>query len=492
MSGDRTVRQLLALRPGVACVRAGARVLYLTGGLAAQPIGRPTPALRRLLHRLAGPPCPPEELPGCQAPEVADPGDLDGDPTGVGGVGGVLAQLLTGGWLTVTVARGRDRLYTLAPDRPPPGPPPAHAPATAILSRFTLIRRDGDELVVESPLSWCRIHLHDPRLLAAVVAGLATPPDAVPPATPDPATPGPGADQVAQRLRRDLWWAGMIEPASEPADAELRLRQWEPHELWFHDRSRIGRRRLGAEFGGTWWARGRFDPVPARATRFPGTVVDLHRPDLDALRQTDPPLTAVLEDRRSVRTHDDSRALTADQLGEFLYRCARNRSVRSSGGVEYLSRPYPSGGSFYELELYPVVRHVTGLASGMYHYDPQEHRLERVTGPGAAVRRLLLAATWSTGPTTDPQVLIVITARFGRVMWKYEQMGYSVILKNVGVLYQTMYLVATAMGLAPCGQGGGEPAAFAAASGLDPLVESSVGEFLLGSCPPPGQGSGAG
>lgn len=46
-----------------------------------------------------------------------------------------------------------------------------------------------------------------------------------------------------------------------------------------------------------------------------------------------------------------------------------------------------------------------------------------------------------------------------------------------------MYLVATAMGLAPCALGNGDPALFAAASGIDALEETSVAEFALsGKC----------
>lgn len=60
-------------------------------------------------------------------------------------------------------------------------------------------------------------------------------------------------------------------------------------------------------------------------------------------------------------------------------------------------------------------------------------------------------------------------------------MAYATTLKNVGVLYQTMYLVATAMGLAPCALGGGDSDRFAAAVGSDYYTETSVGEFLLGS-----------
>jgi hypothetical protein len=54
----------------------------------------------------------------------------------------------------------------------------------------------------------------------------------------------------------------------------------------------------------------------------------------------------------------------------------------------------------------------------------------------------------------------------------------------VGVLYQTMYLVATAMGLAPCALGGGDSALFSEAVGANSLEESSVGEFILGSARP--------
>ena len=60
-------------------------------------------------------------------------------------------------------------------------------------------------------------------------------------------------------------------------------------------------------------------------------------------------------------------------------------------------------------------------------------------------------------------------------------MAYALILKNLGALYATMYLTATAMQLAPCALGGGDSELFCAAAGIDPLEEPPVGEFLLGS-----------
>jgi SagB-type dehydrogenase family enzyme len=94
---------------------------------------------------------------------------------------------------------------------------------------------------------------------------------------------------------------------------------------------------------------------------------------------------------------------------------------------------------------------------------------------------LLRDAARPAALTDLPQVVITIAARFQRLSWKYESIAYSVLLKDVGVLYQTMYLVATAMALAPCALGGGDSDLFAAAAGLDYYSETSVGEFLLGS-----------
>jgi len=84
---------------------------------------------------------------------------------------------------------------------------------------------------------------------------------------------------------------------------------------------------------------------------------------------------------------------------------------------------------------------------------------------------------------TPPQVSILVAARFGRAMWKYESMAYALILKHVGVLYEALYLTATAMGLACCALGGGNSQAFAGATGLAPHLEGSVGEFVVGSRP---------
>src|SRR5262249_59793777 len=91
------------------------------------------------------------------------------------------------------------------------------------------------------------------------------------------------------------------------------------------------------------------------------------------------------------------------------------------------------------------------------------------------------AAEATAIPEDSVQVLLILAARFARVAWKYESIAYALTLKHVGVVFQTMYLAATAMGLGPCAVGGGDADLFARAAGTDYCAGTSVGGVLLGS-----------
>ena len=92
-------------------------------------------------------------------------------------------------------------------------------------------------------------------------------------------------------------------------------------------------------------------------------------------------------------------------------------------------------------------------------------------------------ATTLASCSSGSEVLITLAARFGRMSWKYQGMAYAAILKHVGVMYQQLYLVATALGLAPCAIGAGNSDRFAAAAGTHYYEETSVGEFVLSGQP---------
>ena len=76
-------------------------------------------------------------------------------------------------------------------------------------------------------------------------------------------------------------------------------------------------------------------------------------------------------------------------------------------------------------------------------------------------------------------MLLLLVARFGRLQFKYSGVAYAAALKEVGVIYQALYLTATALGIGGCALGGGDSLVFEQASGLDRWDEGSIGEFLL-------------
>lgn len=169
------------------------------------------------------------------------------------------------------------------------------------------------------------------------------------------------------------------------------------------------------------------------------------------------------------------------QFGEFLWLSARNRADGNAAGV--VSRPYPSGGAAYSLELYPVLapRSVAGIPAGIYRYRPETHALDTVsTFPGHSVPLLTEAAAALGAPGHAP-VAIVVTSRFERVSSSYGELAYSLVLTEVGGLVQTMYLVAEYLGLAACAVGGG-PLDGLMAQVIDApdLIEPVVGELVIG------------
>ncbi|MCA9711234.1 MAG: SagB family peptide dehydrogenase [Myxococcales bacterium] len=411
---------------------------------------------------------------------------------------GDLSPLERRGLLQRSVAWNGELLLTARPTCRPPGregmmPTPA---SVYRLSRFTLIRREGARIIVESPAAWARAIVHD-RALMPLLHDLG---EAV-----------PGTElarlcaQLPERIVRAvvalLHHAGLVCHArEEPCDDEKGSTaapprasfdedtapgpaQWAFHDLLFHGRTRYGNNL--EPLGKTYPFRARLDPPPALRPHSGVPRLCLPRPDLAQLVEHDPPFAAVVEARRSVR-RPGRVALPLSALGELLFRTMRVRELSSptaERAYEFSDRPHPSAGACHPLETYLAVDRCEGLEPGLFRYLPREHALEPVCGSEGGVDRLLVDAAHATGVAERPQVLMVLAARFARVSWAYGPLSYSLILKEVGVVFQSVYLAATAMGLGACALGVGNSRVFAELVGVDPLVETSVGEILLGSMP---------
>jgi SagB-type dehydrogenase family enzyme len=352
-----------------------------------------------------------------------------------------------------------------------------------VLSRFAYMRRRGDDLVLESPRAGALFRICDPAI-AAALAKLSTP-------------------QKLKDLRRQSGFPGIeflallagceiifkVDPAKKnslrSAEGDDDLVVWDFHDLLFHARSTEGRH--ANPLGGTYPHAGMIAPLPAIRPRWPGRKIDLHQFAAEPAEETSR-VVALLRQRRSIRDFDDRRPVTLAELAQFLDGAARVLSQATtpadpSGSIPamtYKMRPYPSAGASYELELYLAVKACEGLAPGFYHYDAGGHALTLIDAPDNALAALLTGAQYAMGVEETPPLVITIAARFGRVSWKYSSLAYSLILKDAGVLLQTFYLMATAMGLGGCAIGIANIDLFAKMTGLDFCVEGALGQFALG------------
>lgn len=355
------------------------------------------------------------------------------------------------------------------------------------LSRFAAVRRAREELLLESPLSHHRVELHRP-LATWVVSALGRATTSAEIARGINVTGAIVAEIIAYLVATGMAVAGSDDRhgAAFAEDRDPDLLAWSSHDLMFHSRSRIGRHDdpAGAVFRNTHLA-----PLPAVRPARPGRRFPLPRPDDDAAQAGPGPslglsLAEAVERRRSVRAFAVA-GPSPRQLGELLFRAARVRSqteTAGAGGVRYAvsDRPYPSAGSLYELDMYLTVDRCGELPRGIYHYDPAGHSLTLVNESAGHVGELLDSAMVLTSSDRPPPVLITMTARMGRLSWVYDGICYATTLKHVGVLQQTLYLVATDLGLAPCALAMGDSDLTAAAFGLDWPAEVSVGEFVVG------------
>jgi oxazoline/thiazoline dehydrogenase len=341
-----------------------------------------------------------------------------------------------------------------------------------VLSRFAYLRKRDGEAALESALSHTRIIVQDP-VCFDVIFSLIQPRNFE-----ELFADGRASSQDELRIFIELLY-GLAFVRKIGDEEEGDYRYWEFHDLIFQARTRLWRR--DDPTGATFRFGLKSPPIPALKAPMSTQSFKLFRPDIELLIQNDRPFTGVLEERKSVRANSQQ-VISANQIGEFLYRFARVRLPTGlagrEGGDATPARLYPNGGSCYELELYLLIEQCEGIPRGLYHYRPDRHELSKLSTETSYLGRIVQEAKLAA-PGTDPQAIAILTARFARIFWKYEGIAYSLILQNVGVLLQTMYLVATAMRLMPCAIGAVNSSLFARATGIDTLTEASVGEFVL-------------
>jgi len=143
-------------------------------------------------------------------------------------------------------------------------------------------------------------------------------------------------------------------------------------------------------------------------------------------------LTQALATRRSVREYS-SRQLTQAQLGQLLWAAQGETSSDHK-------RTAPSAGALYPLELYVV------LPSGLFHYQPRAHALERRTATD--LRRAITRAAYGQDAVAGAAAIFIVAADFQRTARKYgSERAPRYVHLEAGHAAQNLLLQAVALGL---------------------------------------------
>jgi SagB-type dehydrogenase family enzyme len=167
---------------------------------------------------------------------------------------------------------------------------------------------------------------------------------------------------------------------------------------------------------------------PSAAPSGPGITTALPPPSLDG----EASLEETLSRRRSVREFSN-RPLTTAELGQLLWAAQGRTNERGF-------RTAPSAGALYPLEIY------VATAEGVFHYDPQHHRL-LVSSLDDARPRIYDAAL-KQEPLRQAPALFIVTALYERTAQKYgAERSPRYVHLEAGHAAQNLLLQAVALDL---------------------------------------------
>lgn len=153
--------------------------------------------------------------------------------------------------------------------------------------------------------------------------------------------------------------------------------------------------------------------------------------------------------RRKTERNFSKKPLSKEILGNLLFWSAglKNKGADDTGEFR---RFYPSGGARYPIEIY-IANFIGGeLNSGVYHYNIQEHSLEKLSFASAERIKHTLFFDFAK----KAAFLIILSFVGEHATKKYGNLGYKLGMLEAGHIGQNIYLVGTALGLGVLALGG--------------------------------------
>jgi SagB-type dehydrogenase family enzyme len=129
------------------------------------------------------------------------------------------------------------------------------------------------------------------------------------------------------------------------------------------------------------------------------------------------------------RPADAQAPLDLGALARLLFFTAGVTRVTTMQGRKSYFRVAPAGGNLHSVEVYAVIGGVSGLAAGVYHFEPKEFQLEILrTGDW---RGEVAAAAADQAASTAYLILSSLPFRIG---WKYGERGYRQVYWDAGTV----------------------------------------------------------
>ena len=181
--------------------------------------------------------------------------------------------------------------------------------------------------------------------------------------------------------------------------------------------------------------------------------------------------------RRSVRDFT-GKPLTLTELNQLLFLSYGITKPQCEDNIQEF-RAAPSAGGLYPIELYIVVRQVTGLEQGIYHYNVPDHALEKMP-KSLNFDKSLKAVSSYESILSNASVLFVLTAVFERSTVKYGDRGYRFIHLDAGHIAQNILLITAAINLGAVPLGGFRDDQLSMMVGGDGINEAPVYLIAVG------------
>lgn len=163
------------------------------------------------------------------------------------------------------------------------------------------------------------------------------------------------------------------------------------------------------------------------------TEIKLPEPSYDSITSIEKSIL----NRRSIRSYSDE-PLTLKQISQLLWAA---QGITSKDG----KRAAPSAGALYPLELYLVAGNIADLETGLYHYLPEKHSLERINDND--LRKQLASAALNQVWVSNAPANIIFTANYEKTAKRYGDRATRYVDMEVGHAAENVYLQAVSLNL---------------------------------------------